>query len=153
MLRHGYWHVTTLAGCEEIRKAGAIKPNIDARFPARFDHTTRKSFGYVHRCVSLFDFATPSDEQVIRQWGNAWDVLTNTQATHVLLRLDRGHLEPKIMPNSVAYPKTKDGGIFGCIPWVEVWYPEDIAIAAVTAVYHIPPPRGFEFRPVLVGES
>jgi hypothetical protein len=150
LIRQGYWHVTSLQGWGAIRESGAIKPNLGGRFPRRFGDITERSYGYKNKLVALFDFHTPSDREVIRQWGNAWDVLVNTCEDHILLQLDRCRLEAKIIPNSKVWGRSDKKVLGGCIPFVEVWYPEEIPIDTVGTVYRVPATPRFEFRPVRV---
>jgi hypothetical protein len=56
---------------------------VDGRFPKRFGDITERSYAYKYNLVALFDFVTPSDREVMRQWGNAWDVLVNTNTDQI----------------------------------------------------------------------
>jgi len=146
-LRCGYWHVTNPAKWEAIKESGAIKPNVDEGFEMRFESQTKKSIGHVNGYVMLFDFVTPSEEEIIGTWEHAWDVLTD-EVTTVLLRLDRRRLRTKVIPNSAA--NCGDGYISFC----EVWYPEPIPMIAISSVYRVPSPAAFgEFRPEQIGKT
>jgi hypothetical protein len=153
-LRRGYWHVTNPKSWEDIRKSRAIQPNLGGRYTARWGSPgtcveptlTDRSYAYIHKCVALFDFVYPSENEVIHQWGNAWDVLTDQGASTILIRLDRRRLRSKIIPNREGR-KIVDDRAFGCIPYCEVWYPDEIPTTFVIGVYEVPPPAGFEFKP------
>jgi hypothetical protein len=151
-LRHGYWHGQSLQAWEVTRQEGAIKPNIDGRYPMRFEFQTLRSYGYNHKCVALFDFMTPSEDQVIRSWGHAWDVLVNEEAPTILIQLNRKHLEQKIIPNSQGMQPAPSGKQYGCIPFCEVWYPDEIPTAAITSVYRVPANSDFELCSGLIRE-
>lgn len=118
----------------------------------RFEFQTRRSYGYNHQCVSLFDFVTPSEDEVIRSWEHAWDVLVNVEAPTILLQLERSRLEPRIIPNSQGMQGAPDGKYYGCIPYCEVWYPGEIPSDAISSVYQVPVASGFEFCPELLPE-
>jgi len=146
-LHWGYWHVTNPTAWAAIRKCGVIRPNANEPSRTRWgEHLTSRSFAHVHKYVALFDFISPNEREVISQWGNAWDVLTNQGAATILIRLDRRRLRSKIIPNCEGR-KIVDDKAFGCIPFCEVWYPAEIPTAAITGVYEVPPPSGFEFKP------
>ncbi|MFL5340434.1 MAG: hypothetical protein ACJ8F7_09805 [Gemmataceae bacterium] len=148
LIRQGYWHVTSLQGWEKIRESGAIKPNRGGRFPMRFGYVSERSYGRKSDLIALFDFATPSEGEVMRQWGNAWDVMVKNREDHILLQLERSSLEGRIIPNSEVFGRS-DGKIAGgCIPFVEVWYPEDIPTDCIASVYRLPATCQFEFLPV-----
>jgi hypothetical protein len=93
---------------------------------------------------------TPDERKVIAKWSQAWEVMVSQDKPRILLELERERLLPKVIPNTDAWPKTKEGKIFGLIPFLEAWYPEDIPVEAVVRVYELPATRGFEFKPVLV---
>lgn len=139
-LNHGYWHVTTPKSWEAIRESGAIKPNIDEQFKVNFDSTTRKSYGFKHNCVCLFDFISPSENETIEHWQHAWDVLVAKKPNNILLQFDRPKLEPRIIPNSEA-EKPGKWGVCGRIESCEVWYPDEISLDAITNVYRVPHPK------------
>lgn len=145
LLRQGYWHGTSPRAWIAIREAGAIKPNVGGRFETSYTN----SYAFVHGCVALFDFAGPTEEEVIQVWGHACDVLTMGAATgdpSVLLRLDRRRLRPKIIPNCEGWPP-KDGRAYLSIPYIEVWYPREIPITAITSRFRLPAVHGLqEFR-------
>lgn len=147
-LRRGYWHGTQAKTWSAIRTTGAIKPNV-GQFPMSWPQT-EMSYGYNHGCVMLFDFVTPTEEQVIRTFGRVYDVLMRCD---VLLRIDRRRLRQRIIPNSAAHPcrRRSDGRVFGCIQYCEVFYPGDITLRAISQVYRVPMFRDYrEFKPVRV---
>lgn len=73
-LRHGYWHVTSPEAWQAIRESGVIRPNTGGRYPTRWGQwSSERSLAYVHNWVALFDFVSPTEEEVIRVWGPAWD--------------------------------------------------------------------------------
>jgi hypothetical protein len=142
-LRQGYWHVTSAEGWGAIRDSGAIKPNTGGRYPQRFS-TSDRSYAHIHNCVSLFDFVSPSEEEVIQQWGNACDVLCEGT---VLLQLDRQLLEPNIILNRDVWGH-EVGYTCLLIPFVEAWYAGEIPTAVITGRFRLPPVHGLsEFRP------
>ena len=146
--RECYWHVTTKDAWREIRKSGAIMPNVDGRFSMRFDTISERSFGYINKCVSLFDFLSPSEEQLIRQWGNVHDVLTDTTKTMILLALRWQSLHSMIVPNSQCWNPESGSAAAGCIPFCEVWYPGEIPISVIEVTYLLSPCSDLEgFNP------
>jgi hypothetical protein len=65
-IRVDLWHVTSIGGWCGIQESGTIEPNVANRYPKRFGDITDRSFGYIKRYVSLFDFGSPTQEQVMR---------------------------------------------------------------------------------------
>jgi len=150
-LCHGYWHVTNPEAWKAIVRSGAIRPNLHGTYSMRFADNTWKSYGYIHKCVALFDFISPSEEEIIRKWENAWEVLTDYERATILIQLDRPRLMPKIIPNHYGWDAQDGRQILGCIPFCEVWYPDEIATDAVTSVFRLPPPSRYgEFLPELI---
>lgn len=152
-IRHGYWHVTSIDGWSGIQKVGAIGPNVDGRYSKRFGDITDRSFGYINGFVSLFDFCDPTEEKIMRQWGNSWDVLVNTQEDQILIKFDRLKLITDIIPNARNFCPYRGQIEGGCIPWVEVWYPRAIPIAFIQSVYRLHSTQRFEFNPIPVNWS
>jgi hypothetical protein len=139
-LHDGYWHVTS--AWDAIRESGAIKPNIGGRFPMKYGD---RHYAYHHQCIALFDFVTPSEEEVIQTWGHACDVLS--QNGPVLLRLDRSSLDPKVIPNRDVWGR-EDTLRYLLIPFIEAWYPGEISTDAITAKFRLTPHHGLTvFRP------
>ncbi len=152
-LHRGYWHVTNPTAWAAICECGVIRPNANGPFRTRWgENVTSHSFAYIHKYVALFDFLSPGEREVILQWGNVWDVLTDEKAVNILIRLDRRRLRSRIIPNCEGQ-KIVDDKAFGCIPYCEVWYPGEIPTNAVTGVYEVPPPSGFEFSPRPLGKT
>jgi hypothetical protein len=149
-LHPGYWHVTDPAAWIAIHESGAIKPNVGGRFETPY----QRSYAFVNECVALFDFAGPTEEEVIQVWGRACDVLTMGALTgdpSVLLRLDRRRLRPKIIPNSEGWPPKES---LLSIPYIEVWYPGEIPIAAITGRFRLRAVHGLrQFRPERFDEA
>lgn len=146
-LRPGYWHVTSLQGWDAIRLSEAIMSNLSGRFESRFADISSRSYAYKYELVALFDFLTPNEREVTCQWGNTWDVLVNDTADQILLQLDRGRLEQKVIPNSEAWGRRDRKVLGGCIPFVEVCYPEEISTESILSTYRIPATHAFEFLP------
>ncbi|GAA4468407.1 hypothetical protein GCM10023156_59380 [Novipirellula rosea] len=145
---NGFWHVTSPTSWDAIRSSGAIEPNVGGRFPKRFGDISDRSYGYLKKYVSIFDFATPTERQVMRQWGNSWDVLVAQDSDQILLQLDRESLSPDIIPNSANFNEAVGQIEGGCIPWVEVWFPHKIPVASIKGVFRIPATDRYEFKPV-----
>lgn len=148
-LQRGYWHVTSPQAWDKIRESGAIKPNIDGRYTVNF---TERSYSYIHQCVALFDFASPSEEEIIQNWHHAWDVI-RSKPTTVLLRLDRRRLHSKIIPNSQARQWLAEGKVANIIPFCEVWCPEEIPIVAVSHAYRVSEARAYELNPIQISKT
>ena len=143
-LHHGYWHGTTPNNWKAILASGVIRPRMEGDLLGRWwSKSTERSYAYNHRCVALFDFVSPSEEEVIETWDRAWETLTNIKATTILLRLDRRRLRSRIIPNSQGWPRAPNGEIYFLIPFCEVWYPEDIPTIAISQVYELLPPSKF----------
>jgi hypothetical protein len=146
-LGNGFWHVTSFESWSGILRSGAIRPNVRGRYAMRFGTISERSYGYHHNYVSLFDFRSPTEEEVIQTWARACDVLTDGLQSLLLLRLDRRRLRRKIIPNSAAWPPTYEEP-FGSIPFIEVWYPGEIPVSAITGTFRLPARHGLsDFRP------
>jgi hypothetical protein len=78
-------------------------------------------------------------------------ILVDPSHDQILLQLDREQLEGRIVPSSACcdWQLGKING--GCVPHVEVWYPDDIPIRCVKNVYAILATDRLEFRPQLLG--
>lgn len=125
-LRRGYWHVTNPVAWKRIRKIGRIEPSGSGN-KSLWEETGASRF---YRAVALFDFVTPTEDDVIKNWGNCWDVLTQGEVkSNVLLRLDRRKLRSNVISGSIAQKSLL------YIPHCEVWFPGRISIDAVRAVH------------------
>jgi hypothetical protein len=87
--------------------------------------------------VALFDFVTPTEEEAIRFYHHAWDVIYQVRSPRILLQLDRSQLQTKVIPNAKCWPNTPSGEIHGCIPFLEVWCPEDIPKNMISQIYRL----------------
>ena len=64
--RQAYWHVTSQRAWKAIRESGSIKANVDYRFHSKWaEQSVRYSYAGIHQCVALFDFHSPTEEDVI----------------------------------------------------------------------------------------
>jgi hypothetical protein len=150
-VRRDYWHSTTPQHWDAIRQSGAIMPNRNRQFPSYWkgvvaDHC----YSIKHECIALFDFVTPTEEEIMRVWDRAWEVITfNARQVAVLLQIERQRLEDRIIPNGRASHDE------GHVPFCEVWYPDDIPIDAISGVYRLPLQENFgELNPerIALGE-
>lgn len=125
LLREGLWHVTSPDGFRGIRGDGWI----DGKSGQMSWAVSKNSYGYKRGYNSLFDFETPTEEECIRQWNNAFSVLYQ-RPINVLLQINRDVLEEKLIANSVALLDLDQHDLV--IWFVEAWYPERIPVSAIT---------------------
>ncbi len=78
--------------------------------------------------MALFDFETPTREQIIPEWVKCERFFTLYKPT-IALRLDRRQLFDKLIANDAA--RGSEGRGKQWIPVVEVWYPEPIPVSAI----------------------
>ena len=121
LLREGLWHVTSPDGFRGIRAGGWI----DGKSGQMSWAVSKNSYGY----NSLFDFETPTEEECIRQWDKAFDILYQ-RPINVLLQINRDVLEERLIANSVAMLDLNQHDLV--IWFVEAWYPERIPVSAIT---------------------
>lgn len=139
-LAGSYWHATTPDSWSQILESGAIRPNINGRYPIRFSVNTPLSYGYTNGYVSLFDFHTPSENDAIRLWDRVHDILTDPVRETVLVKLNANNLLSKLIPNSEGWDRTRQTyKAGGCIPICETWYPDDIPTSWVENAYRLKP--------------
>lgn len=145
-LKRGIWHVTSRANWELIQSDGFIGRNLNGRYTMRFDTTSERSYGVKNELICLFDFETPTEDEVIRMWGRVWDVMIYQQGS-ILIALRRAALVDKLLPNTTCYWEgLQHGG--GCVPFCEAWYPDDIPTKFIDQVYELPPSNSVcEFIP------
>jgi hypothetical protein len=122
------WHCTSVSEFEQIRRDAFIKPNDGrvqkwgSRLPAcqQFD------------AISLFDFASQSEEKVLSAASRWHQFLACDTPLTIVLGVDRSRVTGKL----VAYPENKDrqqsADALGPIPWVEVCHCGPIPMAAVS---------------------
>lgn len=109
---------------------------------------SEKSYGGKHDCIALFDFVTATDQQLDDNWEHALDLVGR-----VLVQLSWEQLRPKIISNDICRGKPVDGKYYGCIPFLEVWYPEDIPLSMITQIYRVDgSSRNFTLEPVSMSE-
>ena len=124
-LQRDLWHVTSEVGYGRIKEAGAILPNVNDQFLSFYK---ADSFAKAKDYVALFDFETPTREQIIPEWVKCERFFTLYKPT-IALRLDRRQLFDKLIANDAA--RGSEGRGKQWIPVVEVWYPEPIPVSAI----------------------
>jgi hypothetical protein len=139
----GLIHRTSISGFYGVQGAGLIKANSGA-----FKYTYPKSsFGYgsANGYVCLFDFESADPEQYLPIWMTWSDFFTDQQPATILLRLSRGYLCEKLIPNSAPSSNCADKKTFH-VPFVEVWYPEPIPVSAIESYLLVV--RDFSTNPI-----
>jgi hypothetical protein len=123
LLRCGIYHRTKIKSYYAIQASGSIMPN-----RGQFEFTYQQSehsFGFQNGYISLFDFESTTEEYCISTQDTWVSFFFDCSPITIVLRLDRDMLDERLIPNSAA-PK---GAFF--IPYVDVWYPEPIPVAAI----------------------
>ena len=136
--QRGYCHATTFSNWNRILTERYILPSGTRDLKTRFQCTDR-SFAFNRNMVALFDFRTPTIEQVIQQWGNCWwdIVLGSNNEPTVLIVIASAALADRVVPNSSCW-NGKSQIKYGCIPWCEVWFPDPIPVNNFVDAFLIP---------------
>ena len=135
-MKDGFWHSTSMTGWNAILTTQRILPSNTVQVGRRFSESDR-SFAWNKKMVALFDFATPTLQQVIRQWANCWDVIRSYDESSILLQISRARIQDSMIANDACWDGSSQID-FGCIPWCEVWYPKPIPLSWVTGAFEIP---------------
>lgn len=127
-----YLHCTKWRSFREIMACGAIVPNI-GQFKVSYPQTPR-SYVYREGCVALFDFVSRSRREILRQATNWMSFLYGFRPVSVVLELDPGWVEPRLVRASEVTEPIIPGTMAYRCPVVEAWIGEPIPFAVVTAV-------------------
>lgn len=137
ILRKGLWHTTSRNGYFGIRHNGYILPNTGERpftWPQSAD-----SLATHQRYVALFDFESATEDQCIRHHYKWTGFFMIHRPVTVAIQLDRGPLEPKLIPNEMTREEPNFDKVW--IPYVEVWYPSPIPAAMIQTYLVFSPPQ------------
>lgn len=128
LLCNGILHRTSIQGYRGIKESGFIMPN-QGQFPYSYPQS-KFYYGPTKGYVCLFDFESVSEEKCIyihHTWGGFF---SDHKPVTVVLRLNREMLGDDLIPNS-APPKLGHEEYKGYIPFIEVWYPNPVPVAAI----------------------
>ena len=142
VVRRGLYHLTSICGLKGIRHKSYILPN-NGEFPDTYTQSA-KSFGRRYGYVSLFDFETPTEEQILAEYHKWEGFFYRHKPVTVLIGLDRRKLEPKLLPNETAKQTVGYG-----IPWmphIEVWYPEPLPFSWATSCILVYPTEPLQYK-------
>ena len=131
LLKKKIFHVTIPSGFIGISNSGYIEPNDGTRkysFPQ-----TEKSYGLAKGYVCLFDFVTPSEDEIISQFFK-WEWFFKIHRPFTLvLELDKESIAPYLIRNQEA--KKEIGYSKFWIPYIEAWSIQPIPISAIENYY------------------
>ncbi|HJX18727.1 MAG TPA: hypothetical protein VJ437_11105 [Acidiferrobacterales bacterium] len=133
-LRREIFHTTSCDGLRGIFNAGAILPN-HGQF--NYTHGTDYSYGAAQRCVCLFDFETPSEDECIRTHDRWSTMLRAHHPVTVAILLRHVAIRPQLIPNKCAIEANQPDAIY--VPHVEVWSKEPVPITAIVGYIVICP--------------
>jgi hypothetical protein len=122
-IQDGIFHITDRKGALGILDTGFIEPN-KGQFP--YNHA-QSAFYYGGKkgYICLFDFGSALETDYAANHVVWQSFFVNFNPQTMVLRLNRERL-PKLIPNSAA-PRE-----YGYIGYVEAWYPERIAVDAIS---------------------
>lgn len=123
------WHATDEKGYSAICSSREIRPSGSKETYRQYP--TICSYGVTKGFLCLFDFRPVTEEQLIRQWQNVCDIIT--EGPRYLFCIDPSRLAEDLIPNSQDWNNGSQG--IGCIPFVESWYADTIPLSAVANVY------------------
>lgn len=96
------------------------------------------------RYVSLFDFETPTEVQILLEDHEWVRFFYRHESVTVLISFNRQGLELKLLPNATAKERVGYG-----IPWMphtEVWYPEPLALSWATSCMLVDPTEPIQYK-------
>ena len=131
------WHTTGVRALLDIRSAGAIEPN-RGQFSFTFPQTAN-SYALAKGYVSLFDFATPTDEQCISFYMKWAGFFSHHKPCTVAIEVAMDRLPGRFIRNDHA--KSEVGFNRVWIPWVEAWHDGPIPLSAFNGYLFIPTSR------------
>jgi hypothetical protein len=131
LLKRGLYHSTSYKHLEEILRAGVIRPN-DGSYPDTFS-ASKDCVCRQLAAVSLFDFATPPEEDV-------FDLTVESNWTpwvfrHPLFCFDREKLKANVLSSREAIHRVGPKGAI--IYPVEVCHVGEISLSALVGVLHV----------------
>jgi|SRR5215207_10255030 len=135
-------HLTSVRELEGIRNKGYITPNRGG-FPDTYPQSAQ-SFGRKYGYVSLFDFETPTEVQILLEYHKWVGFFYRHEPVTVLISFNRQGLEPKLLPNATA--KERVGYEIPWMPRTEVWYPEPLALSWATSRILVYPTEPIQYK-------
>lgn len=130
VLQRGIFHVTSPSGYRGIVESGEIRPNT-----GQFNYTypqSANSYAAMKRMVSLFDFESCEQIQVVEQWLKCEGFFTRFRPLTYVLKLRRDLMPAPLIRYEQATAEI--GYRHMKIPHVEVWSPIPVPLGAVGAV-------------------
>jgi hypothetical protein len=149
-----YWHSTTVERFRAICQEG-IQP-----FSEQIKSDYPESLGAYFRSICLFDFFSPSEEQIF-QVEDSWACfLTNDEPLKVFIGIDKNKLDSAhhIDQNHQRYKSLKGSGDESIyrnqIPFVECWYTQNIPVSAFSKIILIKRiGRPYEYKSLMIGSD
>jgi hypothetical protein len=131
LLKKKIFHVTIPSGFIGIHSSGYIEPNDRTReysFPQ-----TERSYGLAKGYICLFDFVTPSEDEIISQFFKwEWFFKTHRPFT-IVLELEQKLISQYLIRNEEAKKEVGYSKVW--IPYVEAWSTQPIPISAIKNYY------------------
>jgi hypothetical protein len=134
VLRHGIFHVTSPNGYRGIVECGEIRPNSGHQFDYSYGQSAQ-SYAVWKRAVSLFDFESCEQVQVVEQWWKCEGFFTRFPPLTYVLKLRRDLMLAPLIRYEQATAEIGDQ--YTKIPYVEVWSSVPVPLRAVSAVIAI----------------
>ena len=128
VLCKGIFHRTSVEGYRGMLRDGLILSNTGS-FPFSYPQS-KTYYGYSKGYISLFDFESSREEDYLTNYHTWEQFFFDHKPVTIVLRLNRGWLAPKLIPNSER-PQIDEQGYKASIPYVEVWYPEPIPLSVI----------------------
>ena len=129
-LRCSLFHITSSSGLAGILKAGLILANDGSR-PYTYPQS-ENSFALLRHVVSLFDFESALDWQMVEQWWKCENFFTKHHPATFVLELLRDRMPAPLITYEQATTEVGYGPYK--IPFVEAWSPFSIPVSAVRRV-------------------
>lgn len=130
VLRRGIFHVTSPSGYRGIVECGEIRPNC-GEFEYSYPQSAN-SYAVTKRAVSLFDFESCQQVQVVQHWSKCEGFFTRFHPATYVLKLRRDLIPAPLIRYEQATAEL--GPRHMKIPYVEVWSSVPVPLQAVGAV-------------------
>jgi hypothetical protein len=142
VFQQGVYHLTSVQGYFGIKSDGYIRPN-DGSFPDTYPQSAI-SYGRDRGYVSLFDFESPTEIQILQQYWKWEGFIFRHKPATILIGFDRQKLASELIYYKQA---TEEAGVKPMkIPHLEVWYPKPISFRWATQFVLITSQRSVEFE-------
>ena len=104
-LKRGLCHRRGIGGLRNIIDTGFIRPN-NGSFPDTYPQS-KHSYARANNLISLFDFETPTEKQILQQMDNWYSFFVDHKPVVVALTLNRHILSSKLISNEKAVENTQ----------------------------------------------